>query len=87
MALYMKKILRNGLNNYVRTGVVQGDEGEIERKILTVEVAEQWIADEDSHDLSEFTMIDDAGAESLANMNPPFTLNGLTEPSDAELNP
>ena len=59
----MRKILRNGLNNYKNRS--SRDERN-RRKVLTVEVAEQWIADEDSHDLNEFTIID-MGAESWVN--------------------
>ena len=35
-------------------------------KVLTKEIAEQWIADEDSVDLGGFAMIDDNAAESLS---------------------
>ena len=68
-----------------------------EEKVLTKEIAEQFIEDEDSVDLDEFTEIDDDAAEILVNfweeedfnedcswegVNPGY-LNGLTKLSDS----
>ena len=52
-------------------------------KVLTKEIAEQFLADNGSVDLSEFTEIKDAAAESLSNFRGYIYLNGLTELSDA----
>ena len=57
-------------------------------KILTKEIAEQFIADEDSVDLTEFTKIDDDAAEVLSRFGfntimQTIWLDGLTELSDA----
>jgi hypothetical protein len=54
-----------------------------DEKVLTKEIAEQFIADEDSVDLSEFTAIDDDAAESLSKNKGSLDLNGLTSLSDA----
>ena len=51
-------------------------------KRLTKEIADQFLADEDSVDLSEFTAIDDDAAESLSKHEGRLNLNGLTELSD-----
>ena len=51
-------------------------------KVLTKEIAEEWIVDEDSHDLGEFEAIDDAAAESLGKHEGNLYLSGLTELSD-----
>jgi len=51
-------------------------------KVLTKEIAEEWIADEDSIDLDEFVAIDDAAAESLSKHKGELRL-GLTKLSDA----
>jgi acyl carrier protein len=59
------------------------DEDNVEEKVLTREIAEQYIADEDSFDLYEFTRIDDAAAESLTKHEGDLWLNGLTELSGA----
>jgi hypothetical protein len=37
-----------------------------DKKVLTKEIAEQFLEDDDSVDLSEFTAIEDAAAESLS---------------------
>ena len=42
-------------------------------KVLTEEIAEQFLADEDSVDSDEFTTIEDAAAESLSNHETKFT--------------
>lgn len=58
-----------------------------EEKILTKEIAEQFIADYESVDLSVFTKIEDDAAESLSRFNKGnegyLNLAGLTELSDA----
>ena len=54
-----------------------------EEKVLTKEIAEQFLANNGSVDLSEFTEIKDAAAESLSNFRGYIYLNGLTELSDA----
>lgn len=48
-----------------------------DEKVLTKEIAEQWIADEDSVDLSEFTTIEEDVAEfiGLASVDPFFVQN------------
>ena len=47
--------------------------------LLTVEIAEKFLADNDSVDLSQFTSIEDAAAEALGkNRGGPLFLNGLT---------
>ena len=51
--------------------------------ILTQKIAEQFLADEDSVDLSEFTSIEDAAAQTLANHEGNLWLTGLTSLSDA----
>jgi len=55
----------------------------VDQIVLTQEIAEQYIADEDSFDLGEFTRIDDAAAESLAKHEGYLSLGGLTELSNA----
>ena len=52
-------------------------------KTLTVEIAKEFPTDKDSHDLREFTRIDDAAAESLSKLEGRLNLDGLTELSDA----
>ena len=53
-------------------------------KRLTKEIAEQFLADVDSVDLSEFNEIDDAAAEILSNCTDTWlSLGGLTSLSDA----
>ena len=55
-----------------------------EEKVLTKEIAAQFLADEDSVDLSEFTTIEDGAAESLSkHEGGNLSLEGLTELSDA----
>ena len=55
-----------------------------EEKVLTKEIAEQFLADEDSVDLSEFTTIEEAAAESLSKHESwHLSLDGLTKLSDA----
>ena len=54
-------------------------------KVLTKEIADEWIADEDSHDLCEFEAIDDAAAESLSKHKGELGLGDLTELSDAAI--
>ncbi len=51
--------------------------------MLTKELAEQWLEDEDSLNLSQFTYIEDAAAESLSRHEGDLELNGLTSLSDA----
>ena len=52
-------------------------------KVLTKEIADEWIADEDSHDLSEFEAIDGAAAESLSKYKGELGLQGLTDLNDS----
>jgi len=54
-----------------------------DQKILTEEIAEQFVADGYSVDLSEFTAIDDDAAERLCTLEGRLELNGLTSLSDA----
>ncbi len=54
-----------------------------DEKVLTKEIAEQFLADDESVDLSEFTAIEDAAAESLSEYEDGLGLSGLTELSDA----
>ena len=54
-----------------------------EEKVLTKEIAEQFLANNGSVDLSEFTEIEDTAAESLSKRWEHLYLNGLTELSDA----
>jgi hypothetical protein len=51
-------------------------------KVLTKEIAEQFLADEDSVDLSEFTTIEDEAAEVLASSQNKLNLFGLLSLSD-----
>ena len=53
-----------------------------DENVLTKEIAEKFLADEDSVDLSEFTAIEDDAAESLSKYNGDLDLSGLTELSD-----
>ena len=53
-----------------------------EEKVLTNEIAEQFITGE-TLDLSEFTSIEDAAAESLSKHQGDLWLSGLTKLSDA----
>jgi len=50
---------------------------------LTKEIAERFLADEDSVDLWEFTELEDAAAESLSKHKGDLGLNSLTALSDA----
>ena len=52
-------------------------------KILTQKIAEQFLADEDSVELWEFTSIEDAAAQALAQHKGDLYLSGLTSLSDA----
>ncbi len=53
-------------------------------KVLTKELAKQFLEDEDSAvDLSEFTAIEDAAAKSLGKHEGVLYLSGLTSLSDA----
>jgi len=52
-------------------------------KRLTKEIAEQFLADNEPVDLSEFTELDDDAAESLSNYEGDLDLDGLTSVSDA----
>ena len=51
-------------------------------KILTKEIAENFLEDSESVDLYQFTRIDDTAAESLSNFEGDLNLCGLTELSD-----
>jgi len=53
-----------------------------DEKVLTKEVAEEFLADTESVDLSEYTMIEDVAAESLSKHDGGLYLNGLTSLSD-----
>lgn len=50
---------------------------EAEAKVLTAEIAERFLKDNDSVDLSHFTSIKDNAAQILANHNEELELNGL----------
>jgi hypothetical protein len=52
-------------------------------KILTQKIAEQFLENVNSVELSEFTAIEDAAAESLSKHEGWLSLNGLTSLSDA----
>ena len=52
-------------------------------KRLTRQIAEQFLADDESVDLSEFTEVDDDAAESLSKHEGGLSLDGLTSLSDA----
>ena len=54
-----------------------------DEKVLTKEIAEQFLADEDSVNLGEFTAIEDAAAESLSNYEGDVALSGLSQLSDS----
>ena len=54
-----------------------------DEKLLTKEIAEQFLADEDSVDLSEFTAIEDDAAEVLSKHKDVLCLDGLTSLSNA----
>ena len=49
-----------------------------DEKVLTKEIAEQFLADEDSVDLDEFKAIEDDAAESLGKHRGYLSLRGLT---------
>ena len=53
-----------------------------DEEVLTKEIAEQFLADEDSVDLSEFTAIEDDAAEALASSPNCLDLGGLLSLSD-----
>jgi hypothetical protein len=50
-----------------------------DEKVLTKEIAEQFLADDDSVDLDEFTAIEDAAAEVLASSDQDICLEQLTD--------
>ena len=54
-----------------------------EENILTKEIAEQFLEDEDSVDEAEFEAIEDAAAESVSKCAGGLSLDGLTQLSDA----
>ena len=54
-----------------------------EEKVLTKEIAEQFLADAKSVELSLFTTIEDAAAENLSKYKGRLYLNGLSEISDS----
>ena len=58
-------------------------ETEILMNVLTKEIAEQFLANESSVAISEFTAIEDAAAESLSKHKYSLSLDGLTSLSDA----
>ena len=51
-------------------------------KVLTKEIAEEFLEDSESVDLYHFTHIDDAAAESLSSYEGDLNLCGLTELND-----
>ncbi len=53
-----------------------------DENVLTKEIAEQFLADDESVDLREFTAIEDEAAESLSKHESSLYLNGLTSLSD-----
>ncbi len=53
------------------------------RWLLTGEIAERFLKDEDSVDLEEFTAMEDAAAASLAKHKRGLSLDGLTRLSDS----
>ena len=54
-----------------------------DEKVLTKEIAEQFLAYDDSVDLDDFTTIEDTAAESLSKHERSLELNSLTELSNA----
>ena len=54
-----------------------------DEKVLTKEIAEQFLADEDSVDLSEFTAIEDDAAASVSKHKGDLNFGGLKSLSDA----
>mgnify|MGYP006183619389 CR=1 FL=1 len=54
-----------------------------DEKGLTKEIVEQFVADEDSVDLKEFTALEDDATESLSKYQGKLDLDGLTSLSDA----
>ena len=54
-----------------------------EENVLTKEIAEQFIADDEAVDLSEFTAIDDEAARTWSQVEDNLLLSGLTSLSDA----
>jgi hypothetical protein len=53
-----------------------------DKKVLTKEIAEKFLADEESVDLSEFTAIEDEAAKSLSKHKGDLWLEGIEELSD-----
>jgi hypothetical protein len=73
-------------NEWFKKSAAQGNPRAIKQmpKVLTKEIAEQFLADEDSVDLSEFTAIEDDAAERLSELEVfRLHLDGLTSLSDA----
>ncbi len=62
--------------SYLRSFLREGNK-------LTKEIAEQFVADEDPVDLSEFAAIEDVATESLSKYQGELDLDGLTSLSDA----
>ncbi|MFP6675386.1 MAG: SEL1-like repeat protein [Pirellulaceae bacterium] len=56
-------------------------------KVLTKEIAEQFLEDDESVDLSEFAAIEDEAAESLSKHEGGLSLGGLTSLSDVAAEP
>ena len=54
-----------------------------EENILTKDIAEEFLKDDQSVSLLEFTSIEDSAAESLSKHQGQLSLDGLTELSDA----
>ena len=52
--------------------------------VLTVEIANQYLADADSVDTKQFTSIEDAAAEALTKHEGGLNLGGLTSLSDSQ---
>ena len=53
-----------------------------DKKVLTKEIAEKFLADEDSVDLTKFTTIEDEAAKSLGKHQGDLPLDGIKELSD-----
>ena len=53
------------------------------QQVLTKEIAESYLADENSVDLLEFSAIEDSAAESLSRHKKGLVLDGLTSLSDS----
>ena len=77
--MYKRQVLLKPLN---RKQIIQEVKG-VYKHVLTEEIAEQFVTDDNSVDLSEFTVIEAVAARVLKRHNGPLNLSSLAELPEA----